>query len=128
MTWSKAGRETTPQPDTVARLGRILGLQDQRQPRPGGLWIGVLGPLAVFRDSGAALISRILRASGRFSAGPALGCGGAVRQDALVDALWGGNPALLRYGHCALLHKPVAVDPLTCLAVLSSSVRPAATG
>jgi DNA-binding SARP family transcriptional activator/DNA-binding XRE family transcriptional regulator len=84
------GRVMSPQPDTVARLGRILGLQDQRQPRPGGLWIGVLGPLAVFRDGRSVT----LRTAGqRAILGLlALGCGGAVRQDALVDALWGGNP------------------------------------
>jgi transcriptional regulator with XRE-family HTH domain len=79
------GRVMSPQPDTVARLGRILGLQDQRQPRPGGLWIGVLGPLAVFRDGRSVT----LRTAGqRAILGLlALGCGGAVRQDALVDAL-----------------------------------------
>jgi transcriptional regulator with XRE-family HTH domain len=84
------GRVLSPQPDTVARLGRILGLHDECPAGPGGLWIGMLGPLVVFREGRSVA----LRTEGqRAILGMlALGCGDAVRQDAIVDALWGGNP------------------------------------
>jgi DNA-binding SARP family transcriptional activator/DNA-binding XRE family transcriptional regulator len=94
------GRVRSPQPDTVARLGRILGLHDDRRDAPRGLWIGMLGPLTVccdgrsvpLRTAGQRVILGML----------ALGCGSAVRQDAIVDALWGEKPPPAGTGtvHC----------------------------
>lgn len=84
------GRVQSPQPDTVARLERILGRHGAGQDESGGLWIGVLGPLVLFRDGQDVPLRTVGQ---RTVLGMlALGRGAVVRQDAIVDALWGDNP------------------------------------